>query len=633
MARDFWEDIGKIYDPFSFFDDDEDGHDRGEALEAADFEDAVDEYERRTFGTGDCADDEEGEDDEEDDGAADQAAAGIAGAYGGAGVGACGAAGVEAVGADGDDAGCIGEGAYKALVRRIEAEPCADEEVRARRLNAAFMLCYHTGEQDAEMRRRSRFILRNRGLPAADYLSAASGFEIGKAVWGLYPLPADFAENYGRQVYWYFLYENLLDCDFSPRAARLAVGVRAVRALRRVRQVRDQADGRYAPLRRPYRSRLRRLPHPAVRLLRGAPPASPARSRGTAKRSRTGSSPTVREAVGCGQGDVAKELVEGFLAAPRIVPIQKVRTLRSLVEDRASGRFARARWYRDALLPMLRAERGKLMQRDLPRFERAVQGIFEEEKERRAAEEARAYAEAARERDARRAATEAERAAERTAAREAAWREREARRQQRRAEEEARRARELEDEAEYRCFAVYIGGFGRVYSYRAEEEYRLGERVVVPVGEDGRTMEGTVVGEQRARRNRPPLPARTAQVYPAPRVARRPRTIGEAPATDRANRSRKKNRTYRSRAPAPQNAARARCLFMSGIVRTRGGARAVRAAPLARGRQLTDGASPLCFPALLYRSAEMPGGRPRVCFVQRKVSSVMTIISSTKKSR
>ena len=41
MARDFWEDIGKIYDPFSFFDDDEDGHDRGEALEAADFEDAV----------------------------------------------------------------------------------------------------------------------------------------------------------------------------------------------------------------------------------------------------------------------------------------------------------------------------------------------------------------------------------------------------------------------------------------------------------------------------------------------------------------------------------------------------------------------------------------------------------------
>ena len=210
MARDFWEDIGKIYDPFSFFDDDEDGHDRGEALEAADFEDAVDEYERRTFGAGDCADDEEDEDDEEDDGAADQAAAGIAGA--------CAAAGVEAVGAggaDGDDAGCIGEGAYKALVRRIEAEPCADEEVRARRLNAAFMLCYHTGEQDAEMRRRSRFILRNRGLPAADYLSAASGFEIGKAVWGLYPLPADFAENYGRQVYWYFLYENLLDCDFS----------------------------------------------------------------------------------------------------------------------------------------------------------------------------------------------------------------------------------------------------------------------------------------------------------------------------------------------------------------------------------------------------------------------------------
>ena len=522
MARDFWEDIGKIYDPFSFFDDDEDGHDRGEALEAADFEDAVDEYERRTFGTGDCADDEEGEDDEEDDGAAEQAAAGIAGAGGGAGVGACGAAdqaaagiagacaaaGVEAVGAggaDGDDAGCIGEGAYKALVRRIEAEPCADEEVRARRLNAAFMLCYHTGEQDAEMRRRSRFILRNRGLPAADYLSAASGFEIGKAVWGLYPLPADFAENYGRQVYWYFLYEHLLDCDFSLAlrvwlwvyeqfAPYAAYDRYAIRQTVDMLLCDDHTEVDYAAFRI---------------LLFGYCAAHPGFARslaGHCEEEPHGFITTVREAVGCGQGDVAKELVEGFLAAPRIVPIQKVRTLRSLVEDRASGRFARARWYRDALLPMLRAERGKLMQRDLPRFERAVQGIFEEEKERRAAEEARAYAEAARERDARRAATEAERAAERTAAREAAWREREARRQQRRAEEEARRARELEDEAEYRCFAVYIGGFGRVYSYRAEEEYRIGERVVVPVGEDGRTMEGTVVGEQRARRIALPCP-------------------------------------------------------------------------------------------------------------------------------
>ena len=362
MARDFWEDIGKIYDPFSFFDDDEDGHDRGEALEAADFEDAVDEYERRTFGAGDCADD-----DEEDDGAAEQAAAGIAGAYGGAGVGACGAAdqaaagiagacaaagveavgaaGVEAVGAggaDGDDAGCIGEGAYKALVRRIEAEPCADEEVRARRLNAAFMLCYHTGEQDAEMRRRSRFILRNRGLPAADYLSAASGFEIGKAVWGLYPLPADFAENYGRQVYWYFLYENLLDCDFSL-ALRVWLWVYEQFAL-------YAAYDRYA-IRQTVDMLLcddhTEVDYAAFRiLLFGYCAAHPGFARslaGHCEEEPHGFITTVREAVGCGQGDVAKELVEGFLAAPRIVPIQKVRTLRSLVEDRASGRSAPSR--------------------------------------------------------------------------------------------------------------------------------------------------------------------------------------------------------------------------------------------------------------------------------------------------
>ena len=127
MARDFWEDIGKIYDPFSFFDDDEDGHDRGEALEAADFEDAVDEYERRTFGAGDCADDEEDEDDEEDDGAADQAAAGIAGAYGGAGVGACGAADQAAAGIAGAcaAAGVEAVGAGASRRSRAQTKRCA----------------------------------------------------------------------------------------------------------------------------------------------------------------------------------------------------------------------------------------------------------------------------------------------------------------------------------------------------------------------------------------------------------------------------------------------------------------------------------------------------------------------------
>lgn len=465
MAKDFWDDIGDAYDPFGVFDDEGDGHDRGEALEAADFEDAVDEYERRTFGAGGGAD-EEGEDEER--------------------------------GADGAE-----WEAYEALVQRIEAEPCADEGVRARRLDAAFVLCHYTdeSEDDAQMRRRSRFILENKGLIAADYCTSI-GFEIGEAVWALYPLPGGFAENYGRETDWPRLYDNLLDFDlalalrvwvwayeqFAPYAA---YDRHALEQSVEILLYDYKPDVDYAAFRALLFDHC--AAHPGF--ARSLPAHCDEQPSGFIS--------AVRDAVDCGQGAVAKELVEGFLAAPRMTPIQKVRMLRCVVADRMDGYFSRARWLRDVLLPMLRAEKNELVQRDLPRFERAVQGIFEEEEEERRAaeEERRAEAElAAWEEELR--AQEANAAAERAAAR----REREEHWRQQRAEEEARRARDLQDETEYHCFAVYIDGIGRAYSYRAEEGYRLGERVVVPVGEGGRTMEGTVVGELRARRIALPCP-------------------------------------------------------------------------------------------------------------------------------
>lgn len=64
MADDFWKDIGDRYDPFGTFDRDGDGHDRGEAWEAIDFEDAVS---RREQGEDDLAEFYGDEDEEEDE--------------------------------------------------------------------------------------------------------------------------------------------------------------------------------------------------------------------------------------------------------------------------------------------------------------------------------------------------------------------------------------------------------------------------------------------------------------------------------------------------------------------------------------------------------------------------------------
>lgn len=65
MADDFWKDIGDRYDPFGTFDRDGDGHDRGEAWEAIDFEDAVSR--RREQEEDDLAEFYGDEDEEEDE--------------------------------------------------------------------------------------------------------------------------------------------------------------------------------------------------------------------------------------------------------------------------------------------------------------------------------------------------------------------------------------------------------------------------------------------------------------------------------------------------------------------------------------------------------------------------------------
>ena len=65
MADDFWKDIGDIYDPFGTFDKDGDGHDRGEAWEAIDFEDAVSRREQEEDDLAEFYGDEDEEEDEE----------------------------------------------------------------------------------------------------------------------------------------------------------------------------------------------------------------------------------------------------------------------------------------------------------------------------------------------------------------------------------------------------------------------------------------------------------------------------------------------------------------------------------------------------------------------------------------
>ena len=65
MADDFWKDIGDMYDPFGTFDRDGDGHDRGEAWEAIDFEDAVSRREQEEDDLAEFyGDEDEGEDEE-----------------------------------------------------------------------------------------------------------------------------------------------------------------------------------------------------------------------------------------------------------------------------------------------------------------------------------------------------------------------------------------------------------------------------------------------------------------------------------------------------------------------------------------------------------------------------------------
>ncbi len=65
MADDFWKDIGDMYDPFGTFDRDGDGHDRGEAWEAIDFEDAVSRREQEEDDLAEFYGDEDEEEDEE----------------------------------------------------------------------------------------------------------------------------------------------------------------------------------------------------------------------------------------------------------------------------------------------------------------------------------------------------------------------------------------------------------------------------------------------------------------------------------------------------------------------------------------------------------------------------------------
>ena len=65
MADDFWKDIGDRYDPFGTFDKDGDGHDRGEAWEAIDFEDAVSRREQEEDDLAEFYGDEDEEEDEE----------------------------------------------------------------------------------------------------------------------------------------------------------------------------------------------------------------------------------------------------------------------------------------------------------------------------------------------------------------------------------------------------------------------------------------------------------------------------------------------------------------------------------------------------------------------------------------
>lgn len=65
MADDFWKDIGDRYDPFGTFDRDGDGHDRGEAWEAIDFEDAVSRREQEEDDLAEFYGDEDEEEDEE----------------------------------------------------------------------------------------------------------------------------------------------------------------------------------------------------------------------------------------------------------------------------------------------------------------------------------------------------------------------------------------------------------------------------------------------------------------------------------------------------------------------------------------------------------------------------------------
>lgn len=202
--KDFWDDMGDVYDPLDLFDFDDDGeHDFLETMTAIDsfdddsaedgfgddfgesFDDGFSDKEEGALSDGDFAEDSASEDDGDDyyvDRKRDE---------------------------------------EEELINYFKAIPFRTKTIKNRKISAVSWLFYlikradDMDGHDLDIK-RCLFILQNDCL-IADYMDADNGFEysLKEAILESGLLPADFKENYGENYYIYELLEHCL--DMSPK--------------------------------------------------------------------------------------------------------------------------------------------------------------------------------------------------------------------------------------------------------------------------------------------------------------------------------------------------------------------------------------------------------------------------------